>query len=567
MLSSSSRHSKGASPTTERTISTDKPPLIQKGRKIGKMRDSVLLISECSRSVWNKTACRAILLGCLLLATSVSRGDEEREKSSDLVVPAPKPLLGEDVFKAIPKEVPLPKHDIVIEAENFQFMTYGWEIGESNNASGGAYIHMKEGVGDFESEDLIAADPSSRAGDFYNVTGDRRRIEARCYFNAPRSGMYHVAVRTMGHGPCSMVTSFSFNQGQKLKAGLKRKSPFVWRWHYLGRVHLREGVNYASCMAYQDDVKVDQIVVSESSLKMLMSPFFSGTYRGTHPAPVRPSVIDELSMSLTTDGLAIKQGKVPSVSIYIHKNVPGEIDARLVLSVEDPRLIRQEAYAVKIGESSALARFPWKLELPRPLEKKEYLLRCSLFVGSKLVAERKVVLSRGYDWAILGPLPYVGLYGKGKVVAGRAVSAEYHIGGKLFRWQQYSEEYTDHFGLMDFKKMFAKKHAVPAGGASLYAYTEVDAPESGTYLLKAQGDDDLIMWVGGERVVTITALGPAIRTARETKIKLSKGRNRMLLRLNHRQAKWQAGIRIRAAEDGVADVKGIPFADQDLDFE
>ena len=67
--------------------------------------------------------------------------------------------------------VALSRDDIVLEPELFHGQTYGWQVGESRGASGGCYLHIKEGVGDYESEDLLRDDPSIRSGDFYNVTG------------------------------------------------------------------------------------------------------------------------------------------------------------------------------------------------------------------------------------------------------------------------------------------------------------------------------------------------------------------------------------------------------------
>ncbi len=88
---------------------------------------------------------------------------------------------------------------IVLEAELFQKMSYGWQIGLDESAAGGAYIHVKEGVGDFESEDAIARNPSVRAGDFYNITGHRGRIEARLYVTSPDAGSYQLFARTMAN--------------------------------------------------------------------------------------------------------------------------------------------------------------------------------------------------------------------------------------------------------------------------------------------------------------------------------------------------------------------------------
>ena len=93
-----------------------------------------------------------------------------------------------------------------------------------------------------------------------------------------------------------------------------------------------------------------------------------------------------------------------------------------------------------------------------------------------------------------------------------------------------------------------------------------EADEDGEYLLKVQGDDNIVVWVNGARVIRITEKGPSIRTAREVKISLKKGRNRILFRLNQRQNQWQASIRIRTKDDKVANIKGIPFSEQETDF-
>ena len=66
--------------------------------------------------------------------------------------------------------------------------------------------------------------------------------------------------------------------------------------------------------------------------------------------------------------------------------------------------------------------------------------------------------------------------------------------------------------------------------------------------------------------MTIDAKGPPIRTARETEIDLKTGRNRILFRLNQKEGQWQAGIRIRTIDDQIANVNGVPFDEQTIDF-
>ena len=55
----------------------------------------------------------------------------------------------------------------------------------------------------------------------------------------------------------------------------------------------------------------------------------------------------------------------------------------------------------------------------------------------------------------------------------------------------------------------------------------------------------------------------AIRSAAEFKVALKKGRNRVLFRLNQKDAQWQAAIRFRTTDDKLPGIKGIPFAQQE----
>ena len=134
------------------------------------------------------------------------------------------------------------------------------------------------------------------------------------------------------------------------------------------------------------------------------------------------------------------------------------------------------------------------------------------------------------------------------------------------RWHKYSHKFTNQFCMLDFGQMFSGKSLNAMGQVALYAYTEVEADKAGKYLLKVQGDDNIVVWINGARVIRITDKGPPIRTAREVAISLVEGRNRILFRLNQKKGQWLAGIRIRAAGDKVTDARGISFDEQSVDF-
>lgn len=480
-------------------------------------------------------------------------------------------------------QVVLGPEDIVVEAENFQFMTYGWQIDEGPDCSGGRYIYIKEGVGDHESDAKMARDRAVRSSDFHNVGGYRRQGGVRFWFMAPSEGWYHVAVRTMAQrSSCSNIHYFKMDGRELWDVGNPEWQPFVWRWHRPcvsrqirrpakpnGRVRLKKGLNSFCFLICQDDVKTDQVVFAADPQKLL--PLYRDGQRtctgGYRQAPELPDGFPPLTLSLTMDTLTVTADKDPEVAIYVHKNVPEAMDARLAISVDLPGGRRRDRrYDIHMEETQELVKYPCELNLPRPLEKKEYLLRCQLLIGADVVAERTLALSRSCDWSILGPLPYMPYRRAGPVERDERPRPSYAFGGLVARWRRYDDQYTDPFCLMDFARMFTGRTYYGPHNVALYAYTEVDASRGGTYLLKGMGDDDLVVWINGTRAFVINEKGPPIRSAREKAVVLKKGRNRILFRLNQVSEQWQACIRIRTPDDQVADVRGVPFDEQDVDF-
>ena len=471
-------------------------------------------------------------------------------------------LEGECVFRQDTQQIQVTDKDVVIEPELFQFMTYGWEIGEAEEASGNCYLHIKEGTGDLD-YDYSGFDPSVRSGNFYNIGGDRRKIEARCYFMVPETGWYRVYARVMAHREhCSNIVWMRVNDAELRKVGRSYVEPFIWRWYKVGIIKLQEGPNSFTFMTFHDDVKIDQIVLFRRRPKT--QPIGDLTFGGGYAQPpVLPDTIPAVNLSLRRETTSVFPGSNPEAFIYLHKNVPDEVEGILSVGLG---LSRSEikTYDVRLSSDSVLTRFPCEITFPAVLDKKEYLLTCQFLMDSGVVSEQKLTFFQGYDWSILGPLPFMKVCETAAPERDARLRGDYIFKGKKSNWQKYDSKYTDHYCVMDFGRMFSGRTYNAISNVSLYGYTEVEASEAGEYMLKAMGDDHLIVWVNGVEVVKITDYGPAIRTAREPRIRLNKGRNRILFRLNQRVGQWQAGIRIRTPEDGIADVKGIPFSAQDV---
>jgi hypothetical protein len=451
--------------------------------------------------------------------------------------------------------------DIVVEAELFRFLSYGWEIEESENASGGCYIHLREGAGDIQYNNL-EFDPAIRSGDFYNITRSKARVEARCYFDVPVEGEYFLAVRTMAErSNCSNMFKARVDDGDEFFVGHNGSVPFVWLWHVPTHMVLKKGLHSIHFFTYQDGVSVDQAILTRKSMDLSHARTFAGGYsREAGPSDdLRP-----LTVSLSVDTLSVTADPNPKVAFYIRKTGQEERRIELQTSLDLPSgRTRERSREVILPADASLVKIPHDVELPRPLDRREYLLRCRALDGTNAVQERTCVFYHPYDWSILGPIPFTAAPAGGESEMNRAPVSSYSFVGQAHTWQMYNERFSDHYGVMDFGKLFCGRSFDAMTNVSLYAYTEIEVGRGGDYLLKAQGDDNLVVWINGAKVASIgRQKETVIRSAAEIRVPLNAGRNKILFRLNQISGQWQAGIRFRTADDKVADIVGVPFARQ-----
>jgi len=466
-------------------------------------------------------------------------------------------ISGEPVFLVAQDVVRLSGESVVLEAEHVQFLTYGWQIEEAESASQRAYIHLPEGAGDEMHSGGPIFDPAVRSGDFYNVTRDNRPMEARYTFRIPRAGRYQVWVRTMAHrSNCSNVIRARVNEGPLFAVGHNGSEPFVWLWHHPHDAELRAGANSIGFFAYQDGVKVDQVVLTPAALP---GPPGMGTLYAGHAGPDMIGDLPPLTMTLSTPSLNITGGAPASAAVYVRKNRSTAAACVLTVEWDRPRGRRRECtFDLSIAPGQVLSRIPLTLDTQSPLERREYRLRCRLLNGGKIQQERTLVFQCGYDWWILGPLPYIpaGAAGHPEPDPGKPVD----IDGTRYAWKPYRHANTDHYGIMDFGRTYSGRVYDAMPQCTVYAYTQITAPASATYRMKTQGDDDLVVWINGERrIVSVHDKYTAIRSAAEHLVPLREGRNHVMFRLNQKDGQWQAAIRFSTKDDRVADITGIPF--------
>ena len=90
--------------------------------------------------------------------------------------------------------------------------------------------------------------------------------------------------------------------------------------------------------------------------------------------------------------------------------------------------------------------FPW----PDKLALREYVIRANVepdVGGGADVTERVLVLTRGYDWQLLGRLPYMSVRSAGPIEhATPPFESTYEVRGKSAGWQRFSPAHADAFG-------------------------------------------------------------------------------------------------------------------------
>ncbi|MEI7903773.1 MAG: hypothetical protein WCK89_26335, partial [bacterium] len=378
-------------------------------------------------------------------------------------------LTGVNVFHPVSTLRVLGPEDIVVEAELFQSLTYGWQIEESESASGNGYIHIKEGVGDIMDVG-VEFDPKNRSGDFYNISGSNNRIEAQCFFEVPADGEYFLAGRTLAQrSKCSNVIRVQVDDKPESILGENNTEPFVWLWHTPSwrspvSVLLSNGVHRLKFHTYQDGIKVDQIVLSRKKPEFAGVGIVAGGYPQTNRCLDQ---VPPLTLSLSIDTLTITESNNPTVFVYVRKACREEMQAKLQVSLDLPGgRERVREYPITLPADTPLVKFPCDVALPRPLDKKEYQLRCRLVAGDTISQERTVVLYHGYDWSVLGPLPFMKAEATGEVENASSLAPRYCFTNQTFSWQRYSDQFSDQFGVMDFGLMFCGRTFDPMNNAA-----------------------------------------------------------------------------------------------------
>jgi hypothetical protein len=188
------------------------------------------------------------------------------------------------------------------------------------------------------------------------------------------------------------------------------------------------------------------------------------------------------------------------------------------------------------------------------LPRREYLLVAELTIGGKAVAGREVPLMHPFIWKVSEMSAFVSNGQPGPLDGSGGEGA----------WLPFKDSSWTPLGVMDFGVQTVGNSLHAPALKTIYAETAIEVPETTTYMLKAQSDDQLILWIDGKEVNRINTTRSVIRNSRRWKVELEKGTHAVRIRVNQgRQVPklqggyWQASLRFRTADDRVSKVSGV----------
>jgi hypothetical protein len=469
---------------------------------------------------------------------------------------------------------PPPDGAFVFEAEHWSEMNYGWEIERNPTVGGGACINCKEGTTTGSSQCFL------NTFDFYNV---REKMEDQTVlkyrFHLPRAGRYYLLGRMLA--TCSHCSN-SINVGLD-RGGLKLHSydkeyyggfmgahiPFRWMWATarIGAVYLQAGDHYVHVFPHEDGLLVDQFMLWPADRG---AGFPSSEAYAENLAPNRGTSFERADgppqhLSFELASMVIGEDSPAACSVVLRRLRPGQgaADLRVVLreAGEDGADLALGRYRLDMATLPELAFVPIDfsaLDYAR-LPRREFLLEATLEGAGGPIASRHLPLMHPFLWEVSQDFPYLPNNQAGPL------DGDAEPAGDTPAWRPFAYSNWTPLGVMDFGVLTAGNSLHAPEFRTIYVRTVISAPETADYMLKAQSDDQMLLWLDGRLVARIDTMQSVIRNSYRFRIRIEKGVHRVRMRVNQgaqvrklQGGYWQASLRFRTPEDDLSGVIGAP---------
>lgn len=460
-----------------------------------------------------------------------------------------------------------PANALVFEAELLSEMNWAWEIHPEPAAGGGAVILCKEATTTGASQSHYQT---------FNFLDPEEKLEQsmlKYHIRVPRAGRYTLFGRlraTCSH--CSNNINVGLDCGG-LTPGLEKDYegdflgsgvPFRWVWSSAGSYRLTEGDHYIHVFPHEDGLDIDQF--------MLCPDASYGTYQETRP--YKPTC-------LPNQGTAFERQPGPPVHLSfdlksrvftadmplearlaVRRLRPGTNTATLVVALrqagrDGSDLILNEQ-VINLTDRPELELFQVATNgidcatLPR----REYLLTAELRREGQILATGRVALMHPFVWEVSRMWPFYENRQAGPLDPGNTSTNG--------DWHPFADTSWLPVGALDFGLQTTSNSLHALEWQTIYVRTEIDVPQTASYLFKLQSDDQMRLWLDGRELCHIDNNRPLTRNILRHTALIEAGRHALLLRINQtghteklRGSYWQASVRIRTHDDHLSGIIGV----------
>jgi len=181
------------------------------------------------------------------------------------------------------------------------------------------------------------------------------------------------------------------------------------------------------------------------------------------------------------------------------------------------------------------------------------------------ILHKRIEIFRPYEWCVIGPFAHLDSWDVNRPHApeqGLNVNAEYGgMKGKV-RWRRYPPaSVLTPFGALDLRRAFGND----IQWAAAYAVTALTASADGEAALRLAADDMAKIWINDKVIGAATRTTPATLNQQAHRVKLKRGRNRIMAKVVQRRGYWELGMSVAAVDPSKMAVRGLSLG-EDLSF-
>ena len=455
--------------------------------------------------------------------------------------------------------LPAPAATLCFEAELADELDFPFEIAEIEGASGGLAISTPEGSGS-------------------NEAMGGRRSAAVYRIPIPKDGIYLVLLRVRWNGVCSNSLLLTVDKGERQVVAdnaLER-----WHWVVSNPWTLKAGLTELRIENREDGILVDQIALTTEKLEpdegTLEANLIPGPaddarvplrlFAGTGPEGAQDRKGPDFFMSHDAERvtaldparcLVLRPPASLPLRLWVRGSAHADETARVSVHTEAPVRIKPQAeQTFTAGKAKLLVRLAFDLSADANAPRSAWPLFVRLHHADGRIEGQKIVLVRPFEWLVTNamgcpeptgidtPSPVEPHLERGFPGAAPGID-----------WKVAPDDAVTPLGLLDMRRAVADRTHVMA-----YAYTALDSPDAGEYLLDVRHDDMIRIWVNGKAVFTSTRCAPADLTRRLVKVSLRKGANDVLVKICQRRNFWEFGLQVRTVDGDLAPVTGREVA-------